>query len=88
MADLIIEGSAHMHFSSTGVGSVQFGRTVTQLPRSISNLIVTVSGGTTISFDGGVNFLPLTDGTHQFLYLHSAKLHFGNGTWAGVGISI
>ena len=88
MADFVIPAAAHMHFSSTGVGSVTFGDPSEMIPRTLTTLILTVSGSATISWDGGKNFMPLTDGTYQFMYPHVVKLYFGAGTWAGVGISV
>lgn len=89
MADFVLDAASHMHFSSTGAGSVQFGDPSEMIPRTLTSLIVTASGGsTTISFDGGQNFMALTDGTYQFMYPHVAKIYFGAGTWSGVGISV
>jgi len=88
MADFVIPAAAHMHFSSSGAGTVTFGDPSEMIPRTLTNLILTVSGSATISFDGGENFMPLLDGTYQFVYPHVRKLYFGTGTWAGVGISV
>lgn len=88
MADFILDAASHMHFSSTGAGSVQFGDPSEMIPRTLTSLILTVSGSATLSLDGGNNFMALTDGTYQFMYPHIAKIYFGAGTWSGVGISV
>lgn len=81
MADVTPNKSGHMHFSSTGAGAVPFQRLIT-------HLYVTASGGsTTISFDGGNNFMALADGTHVFPYPNVKTVHFGAGTWSGCGVS-
>lgn len=88
MADQILNGSGHMHFSGTGAQKVRFGKTSDRLPRVVTHLYVTTSGSATISFDGGQNFMALTDGTHVFPYPHISEVSFGAGTWSGVGISV
>lgn len=90
MADQILEGSGHMHFSGNGAGKVRFGKTTDRLPRVVTHLYLTTTGATTISFDGGANFMDLTAGTHVFPYPHTHEIHFGDGSgnWSGVGISV
>lgn len=73
--------SAYQHFAGTGADTVTF-------TRSVQTLILTVSDSTTISFDGGDNFIPLVDGTYQFVNLHVKDLDFGEGTWDGVGLAL
>ncbi len=74
--------SAMQHFSGTGAGTVTFRR-------SIQSLILTVSGGaTTMSFDGGSTFMPVTNGTYQFTNISVKTMNFGAGVWAGIGIAL
>lgn len=80
MADVTPNKSGHMHFSSTGAGTVTFNRLVT-------HLYVTTSSSATISFDGGSNFMALSDGTHVFPYPNVKAIQFGAGTWSGCAIS-
>ena len=87
MADFVLDAASHMHFSSTGVGSVQFGDPSEMIPRTLTSLILTVSGTATMSFDGNT-FMALTDGTYQFMHPHVTKIYFGAGTWSGIGISV
>ena len=81
MADVNPVNRGHMHFSSDGYGVVTFERAVT-------NLYLTTSSSTTISFDGGNNYMLLADTTHVFPHPHTKKIIFGIGTWAGVGIAV
>jgi len=74
-----LKGS-HMHFSGTGAETVYFARGVT-------TLYITTDASTTISFDGGVNFMTMTANTHVFINTSIKQLAFGAGTWSGVGIS-
>lgn len=56
--------------------------------RSISSLVITLSGTNNMSFDG-TNFMPMTAGTFNLTYLGLVgKLHFtGTGTRTGFGIA-
>lgn len=90
MADQILAGSGHMHFSGSGAGSIRFGRRDDRLPRVVTQLyLTTATDGTTISFDSGNNFMALAAGTHTFPYPHTHEIYFGGtGDWSGVGISV
>lgn len=72
----------HAHFSGTGAEEINFSRSLTQL-------YIHTASGTTISFDGGVNYMTLAnDTTHKFPYPHTKQILLGAGTWSGVGISV
>lgn len=76
------ENQAYQHFSGSAVNDIIFAR-------PIHHLILTTSGTVGLSLDGGDNFMTITAGTHQFLYLHAKRIYFnGSGTWSGIGISI
>jgi hypothetical protein len=72
---------SHQHFAGAGKDDVTFGR-------PIQNLIITTSGDVSISFDGGFNFMPICDGTHQFEHISRKTLFFEGGSWSGVGIAL
>lgn len=80
----IITGATNLHFSGTGADTIQFGGGPGDTV-GIFNLILTTSGDATISFDGET-FMPLANTTHQFTNLNLRRIHFGAGTWAGVGL--
>lgn len=69
------------YFSTTGTYDVLF-------TRSISVLLITLSGTNNMSLDG-TNFMPLTAGTYQFTNLGFVnRLYFtGTGTRTGFGIA-
>lgn len=73
--------SGHMHFSGSGTDDVLFGRALT-------TLYLTTTGSVSVSFDGGTNFMSLSDTTHVLPYPHTKTLFFTGGTWSGVGISV
>lgn len=75
-----ITGTGHMHFSGSGADTIKFGR-------GVVHLYLNVSSSTTISFDGGNNFMSLSDGNHNLLFVNVKRVDFGAGTWEGVGIS-
>lgn len=72
--------TAHQHFALSAGDDVQFERPIT-------NLIVTVAASTTLSFDGGANFMSVATGTHQFRGVYLKEIHLGTGSCTGVGIS-
>lgn len=74
----------HQHFSGTGADDVVFGGTEI-VGRSINHLILTVSGSTTMSFDG-TNFIDMTPGTYTF-NIPLKRIWFGAGNWSGIGSS-
>jgi len=72
---------SHQHFSGSGKDDITFGR-------PIQNIIISTAGDVSLSFDGGVNFMPICDGTHQFEHVHVKQLHFEGGSWSGIGVAI
>lgn len=81
MADINTAVTSHQFFSSTGTNTVIFGR-------SITNLIITVTGAVQMSLDG-TNFMTVAAGTHQFLNISKKKILFtGAGTYEGFGIAL
>ena len=69
------------HFSSTGRNTVNF-------QRKIGSVIIHIVGSVVWSLDGGLNFMPICEGTHQFERLnHNALFFDGNGSYSGVGMS-
>lgn len=72
--------TCHQYFSGSGAGTITFARSVT-------SIIITVSGSVNMSLDG-TNFMPLTNGTYQFSYVWVKDISFTGGTWSGFGISV
>lgn len=75
-----VASSSAAHFSGSGAQEFNFTRPFT-------SLLLTTSSSTTISFNNGVNFIGLADGTIQLNNLRTDHLKFGAGTYAGVGFS-
>lgn len=76
---------AHQHFAGSGKDDVEFGGAEI-VGRSVRHLILTTSGGVSISFDGS-NFLPVCDGTHTF-NVPLRRIWFEGGTWSGIGTGV
>ena len=69
------------HFSGSSTDAVEFSR-------SINSVIIDITGNVVWSLDGGTNFMPLCEGTHQFERLNHTKIFFdGTGSYSGVGMS-
>jgi len=73
--------SGHQHFSGSGAEVIAFAR-------SINRLLITVDGATTLSFDGGQNFMTMTAGTYDIAVGSLKQLHIGAGAWSGVGLAV
>ncbi len=69
------------HFSGSGIDTVEFART-------INAIIIDVTGNVVWSLDGGTNFMPICEGTHQFDRLNHKEISFdGTGSYSGVGMA-
>jgi hypothetical protein len=84
MATINTEAVPFQYFSGSGAGDVIFN-TNPVARRYVKEIILTVSGNATISFDG-TNFFPITNGTYNW-QLPLSHIWFNAGTWAGVGIA-
>lgn len=81
MVDIRPEKTTFQYFSGTGDNVVRF-------ERSITNLIITVTGTVSFGVDG-VNYVTLAAGTHQLLNVPIKNLYLiGGGTYQGFGVSI
>jgi hypothetical protein len=81
MADIRPTKGTFQHFSGTGANVVRFERTIT-------NLIITVTGTVQFGVDGA-KYVTLAAGTHQLLNVHIKDLYLiGVGTYEGFGVAL
>ena len=84
MATFTMEATAFQHFSGSGAGDVIFNTDPVKR-RYVKEIILTVDGSTTVSFNGA-NFMTMVAGTYKW-DLPLSHIWFGAGTWSGVGIA-
>lgn len=81
MADIRPTKGTFQQFSGTGTNVVRF-------ERSITNLIITVTGTVQFGVDG-TNYATLSAGTHQLINVPIKDLYLqGGGTYDGFGVSL
>lgn len=81
MADIYPTKETFQYFSGTGSNTVHF-------QRSITNLIITITGTVSFGVDG-TNYATLAAGTHQLINVPIKDLYLqGGGTYEGFGVAL